>query len=231
MDLGWRRSSLRPPLRPCLRTAILLVGLGQLRSGGFHPLESGVQVGTAATTRIAQRNGSHHARIHGSPAGRGGDFDVGRVLQLSARRRAGSAGRAFDEATYGRLRENQMARRPGQPVSSQPQHRTGEQRLVSLTVGTGPFSSARGTLNAPELPDHLMYWEDWPRRRRAVLGSATILDTRAGKLLHETGKLAAHYNVTDWSEHPVGGHFPAVAEPKILANAIRQFFRPMRSTQ
>jgi pimeloyl-ACP methyl ester carboxylesterase len=39
-----------------------------------------------------------------------------------------------------------------------------------------------------------------------------------------------YYNVTDWSEHSVGGHFPAMAEPEILANAIRQFFRPMRST-
>ncbi len=36
------------------------------------------------------------------------------------------------------------------------------------------------------------------------------------------------YNVTDWAEHPVGGHFPAVAEPEILANVIRRFFRPLR---
>jgi len=36
------------------------------------------------------------------------------------------------------------------------------------------------------------------------------------------------YNVTDWSEHPVGGHFPAVAEPEILADVIRRFFRPLR---
>lgn len=68
---------------------------------------------------------------------------------------------------------------------------------MSLTVGTGPFSRARGTLNAPQLPDHIMYWEDWPRRMRAVLGNTTILDTREGKLLHETGKLAAHYYPMD----------------------------------
>lgn len=36
------------------------------------------------------------------------------------------------------------------------------------------------------------------------------------------------YNVTDWSDQPVGGHFPAVAEPEILANVIRQFFRSLR---
>jgi pimeloyl-ACP methyl ester carboxylesterase len=36
------------------------------------------------------------------------------------------------------------------------------------------------------------------------------------------------YNVTDWSEYSAGGHFPAVAEPEILANAIRDFCRPLR---
>ena len=37
-----------------------------------------------------------------------------------------------------------------------------------------------------------------------------------------------YYHVTAWSEHPVGGHFPAVAEPEILADVIRKFFRPLR---
>jgi pimeloyl-ACP methyl ester carboxylesterase len=33
-----------------------------------------------------------------------------------------------------------------------------------------------------------------------------------------------YFNVTDWSEYPVGGHFPAVAEPEILADVIRMSF-------
>jgi pimeloyl-ACP methyl ester carboxylesterase len=37
-----------------------------------------------------------------------------------------------------------------------------------------------------------------------------------------------YYNITDWSEHLDGGHFPAVAEPENLAIAIRQFFRQLR---
>jgi pimeloyl-ACP methyl ester carboxylesterase len=37
-----------------------------------------------------------------------------------------------------------------------------------------------------------------------------------------------YFNITDWSEHLAGGHFPAVAEPEILADVIRQFFRPLR---
>jgi hypothetical protein len=36
-----------------------------------------------------------------------------------------------------------------------------------------------------------------------------------------------YYNVTDWSEHPFGGHSPAVAESESLASVIREFFRPL----
>jgi pimeloyl-ACP methyl ester carboxylesterase len=38
-----------------------------------------------------------------------------------------------------------------------------------------------------------------------------------------------YYNVTSWAEHPTGGHFPAVAEPELLARTLRDAFRPMRS--
>jgi pimeloyl-ACP methyl ester carboxylesterase len=37
-----------------------------------------------------------------------------------------------------------------------------------------------------------------------------------------------YYNVTAWAEHSVGGHFPAVAEPNLLAGILRDTFRPMR---
>jgi pimeloyl-ACP methyl ester carboxylesterase len=37
-----------------------------------------------------------------------------------------------------------------------------------------------------------------------------------------------YYNVTSWAEHPVGGHFPAVAEPDLLAQTLRDAFRPVR---
>jgi pimeloyl-ACP methyl ester carboxylesterase len=36
------------------------------------------------------------------------------------------------------------------------------------------------------------------------------------------------YNVTSWTEHPTGGHFPSVAEPELLARSLRDAFRPMR---
>jgi pimeloyl-ACP methyl ester carboxylesterase len=37
-----------------------------------------------------------------------------------------------------------------------------------------------------------------------------------------------YYNVTSWAEHPTGGHFPAVAEPELLARSLRDAFRSMR---
>jgi pimeloyl-ACP methyl ester carboxylesterase len=37
-----------------------------------------------------------------------------------------------------------------------------------------------------------------------------------------------YYTVTSWAEHPTGGHFPAVAEPELLARSLRDAFRPMR---
>jgi len=37
-----------------------------------------------------------------------------------------------------------------------------------------------------------------------------------------------YFNVTTWAEHDRGGHFPAVAEPQLLAEALRNAFRPLR---
>ena len=38
-----------------------------------------------------------------------------------------------------------------------------------------------------------------------------------------------YYNVTAWAEHATGDHFPAIAEPELLARSLRDAFRPMRS--
>jgi hypothetical protein len=37
-----------------------------------------------------------------------------------------------------------------------------------------------------------------------------------------------YYNVVRWTEHRSGGHFPAVAEPQLLAEGLRAAFRPYR---
>jgi pimeloyl-ACP methyl ester carboxylesterase len=36
------------------------------------------------------------------------------------------------------------------------------------------------------------------------------------------------YNITRWTEMPVGGHFAAMEQPELLARDIRDFFRPLR---
>jgi len=38
-----------------------------------------------------------------------------------------------------------------------------------------------------------------------------------------------YFTVTTWAEHDRGGHFPAVAEPQLLAETLRDAFRPLRS--
>ena len=37
-----------------------------------------------------------------------------------------------------------------------------------------------------------------------------------------------YYTLTHWAEHPIGGHFPAVAEPELLARTLREVFRSAR---
>jgi len=37
-----------------------------------------------------------------------------------------------------------------------------------------------------------------------------------------------YFRVTGWAEHARGGHFPAVAEPQLLAERLREAFRPYR---
>ena len=39
------------------------------------------------------------------------------------------------------------------------------------------------------------------------------------------------FNVQRWAEYEKGGHFAAMEQPEVLAADIREFFRPLRSTQ
>jgi hypothetical protein len=38
------------------------------------------------------------------------------------------------------------------------------------------------------------------------------------------------FNVQRWTEMPRGGHFAAMEEPQLLAEDLREFFRPLRLT-
>jgi uncharacterized protein (DUF427 family) len=66
---------------------------------------------------------------------------------------------------------------------------------MALTVGTGPFGHyPAGVFNRemPSLPG-LIYFEDSPRRMRAIFNGETIVDSRHAKLLHEHGHLPIYY--------------------------------------
>jgi uncharacterized protein (DUF427 family) len=69
-------------------------------------------------------------------------------------------------------------------------------REMTLTIGTGPFGdqgdkSFNFEARAPS--DHLLYFEDSPRRVRVVFGGETVADSRRAKLLHEAGLLPVYY--------------------------------------
>ncbi|WP_026533718.1 DUF427 domain-containing protein [Arthrobacter sp. H14] len=71
---------------------------------------------------------------------------------------------------------------------------------MSLTLGQAPFGAERGSFDFP-VPNHVHYWEPWPRRMRAVLAGQTVLDSRRGIAFHESGKLPVHwYPLEDLSE-------------------------------
>ncbi len=66
-----------------------------------------------------------------------------------------------------------------------------------LTMGTAPFAHPPGgALNFDienVAPEHILYLELVPKRIRGVLGGETIVDTRRGTMLHETGEFIAWY--------------------------------------
>lgn len=68
----------------------------------------------------------------------------------------------------------------------------GQERGMSLTVGTAPFGPHRAGRFDFEPPHRAVFVEPFPRRVRAVLGGDTVVDSDAVLLVHETGQLP-HY--------------------------------------
>lgn len=67
---------------------------------------------------------------------------------------------------------------------------------MSLTMGTGPLAFAnrdRFNTDLTNAPKHLLYCHDVEQRIRGVLAGQTVVDTRRGKLLHESAMLAQWY--------------------------------------
>lgn len=68
---------------------------------------------------------------------------------------------------------------------------------MSLTIGSGPFAEPMHSgekFNFPvDAPEHILYFEDSPKRIRIVFGDETIADSQNAKMLHETGHLPIYY--------------------------------------
>lgn len=66
---------------------------------------------------------------------------------------------------------------------------------MSLTLARGPLASGRSLDVNYRLdgPEHLLFFEEFPRRVRASFAGRTVADTRRGRLLHETGLLPVLY--------------------------------------
>jgi uncharacterized protein (DUF427 family) len=66
---------------------------------------------------------------------------------------------------------------------------------MGLTIGSGPLSTQAPAEVNYELdgPEHLLLLSEFPRRVRAVFSGSTVLDTRRGRLLHESDLLPVLY--------------------------------------
>jgi uncharacterized protein (DUF427 family) len=66
---------------------------------------------------------------------------------------------------------------------------------MPLTIGSSPLGGQPGGVFNADLaaPDHLLYFEDSPRRVRAVLAGQTVADSTYAKLLHESNHLPVYY--------------------------------------
>jgi uncharacterized protein (DUF427 family) len=70
---------------------------------------------------------------------------------------------------------------------------------MGLTIGTAPFGERpAGVFNADlAAPEHLLYFEDSPRRVRVVFAGQTVADSGRVKILHETGHVPCYYIPTE----------------------------------
>jgi uncharacterized protein (DUF427 family) len=61
---------------------------------------------------------------------------------------------------------------------------------MSLSIGTGPLAGSPGgefNFSLDQAPKHRIFFADYPRRLRAVIGGRVLFDTQGAKLLYETG--------------------------------------------
>jgi pimeloyl-ACP methyl ester carboxylesterase len=78
-----------------------------------------------------------------------------------------------------------------------------------------------------------LYWEGRRRPVRFAPGQRVDIPVGVARFAREEPMpprrwVERCYNVTRWTEFPRGGHFAALEQPELLAQDIREFFRPLR---
>ncbi|HKH17011.1 MAG TPA: DUF427 domain-containing protein [Solirubrobacteraceae bacterium] len=71
---------------------------------------------------------------------------------------------------------------------------------MTLSLGTGPLAGHPGgafNFDLSGAPAHRIFFYDYPRRLRALVGDRVVLDTVGAKLLYETGLLPVPYAPLD----------------------------------
>lgn len=115
---------------------------------------------------------------------------------------------------------------------------------MGLTTGAGPLSRRATAAANFELhgPEHLLWFEDSPRRVRVKFGGETLADSRRARLLHETGILPVYYlpvedvrmdllRETDHTTHcPFKGdasYWSVVVGDRVAENAVWTYPEPL----
>ncbi len=118
---------------------------------------------------------------------------------------------------------------------------------MALALGKGPFgpkSTGDFNFDTSVLQAHTLYFEDSPKRVRAVFGGETVVDSRRVKMLHETGHLPVYYfpiedirhDLLEESDHtthcPFKGdasYYSVKAGGKVAENSVWYYPEPLES--
>jgi uncharacterized protein (DUF427 family) len=73
---------------------------------------------------------------------------------------------------------------------------------LTLTLGAGPLAGSPHESNFElDGPAHKLFFSEFPRRVRGRIEGATVVDTTAGRLMHETGLLPVFYAPLEDLDH------------------------------
>jgi pimeloyl-ACP methyl ester carboxylesterase len=219
-------------------------GLGYTRFGAH-----GSDAGTGPTIQLGLRHPDHVVGIHMSafylsPPQEPWPPEVKEFIerQRRARGRHRVLANAVDETADGRVRSHRFARGTGRMGHRsvpcvQRLRRDVESRFSRASLLTNlTLYWVAGTI-APAMRAYYDFARFEPppgsdMRVTVPSGFAVFADSyRPGRGRPPRAVVEHSFNVTRWTLMPRGGHFAALEEPDLLAEELREFFRPLRGAQ